>query len=318
MDAETYEYLMQGFIFISATPVRRGRIAFLAHSHPAMREGISIAQVLYLDELTEWYDGSIHEWGAVGVAAAAEPNRIFVLGRDGQTAAGLGEEMVESNLTAAKNGTAPMRGIRNIGGTLIAYGMNRQVYRLGTDSRWGEFAKGLPVQSAEPATSEERIKRAIDDMSGFNAVSGLSPAELYAVGTDGEIWRTEKDAWKQVDSPTNLMLTDATVAPDGEIFACGLSGILLRGRHDMWDVVNYEGPQGLDFRAVAWFKDFLYIADGHSVRRIVDGELTVVDFGVDGIVPAHFLYADGDFLLTLAGKEIYITFDGITWTPVLN
>ncbi len=319
MDQKVRDFLHANCLFIAATRSGPDQIAFVTHYAPALRDGITLTQILFLEQLEKWRNGSRHKWACVGVASRNKSTgEIVLLGRDGEFAFGSDKELTEGVISNAKSSVGPTRGIRNVAGQILAYGMRRQIFRQDDTGRWSAFAPESKSDTPTARSASDRVQNLIADMAGLNALTGSSPTELYAVGTDGEIWRTEKDTWKQVDSPTNLMLTDATVAPDGMIYACGLSGILLRGRHDMWDVVNYEGPQGLDFRAVAWFKDYLYLADGHSVRRIVDGELMVVDFGVDGVVPAHFLYADSNFLLTLAGKEIYITFDGVTWTPILN
>ncbi len=319
MDSEMRDYLMEEFLFVAGIPVGEDRHAFVAHYHPALREGIQITQVMYLDQLTDWYDGSDHKWGCTGIAPVPGGEDIIVLGRDGEVAVGFSDQMAESNIEDKKQSVGPTRGVRCIGDSIFAYGMRRQVYRRDKRGDWESLNRGIPPAVKDPnTTGDEKIKQTISNSGGFNAVAGPLPNELYAVGTNGEIWRTNDGEWLAVDSPTNILLTGATTVPDGTIYACGLEGMILKGRGEAWSAVTYEGQQGLGFRAIASFKDQLFLADGDSVRRLKDGVLSMVDFGVDGVVPAHYLYADSQQILTLAGKEIYCSRDGETWIPILS
>lgn len=62
------------------------------------------------------------------------------------------------------------------------------------------------------------------------------------VGDNGVILRLQGDQWRQQNSPTRDPLTSVSIAPDGQTWAVGWVGRLLREQHDSWSLVG----------AVAW------------------------------------------------------------------
>jgi len=167
-------------------------------------------------------------------------------------------------------------------------------------------------------TIEEEMELALEDVGGINAVEPDGTKGLFAFGMRGEIWRYRSGAWVKVDSPTNLMLTDATAFADKSVFACGQSGTLLNGAGDRWGVFKYVGPPRLDFVSICSFKGSLFIADGHSLRVLEDGELKLVDFGTKEIVPCAVVTAGPGCILSVAGQEVWESTNGRAWNSILG
>jgi hypothetical protein len=113
------------------------------------------------------------------------------------------------------------------------------------------------------------------------------------------------------------MLTDSVVQDDGTITVCGHVGIMINGYMNEWRVVEYAGPNRLDFCAIRVLGNRTYVADGHSLRTLRGGALEVVDFGVGDIVPSSSLESANGVLLSVAGKEVFVTRDGQRWTSLL-
>ena len=54
------------------------------------------------------------------------------------------------------------------------------------------------------------------------------------------------------DSPTNLVLTAVCCAGDGNVYATGRRGLLLKGRKNTWEVVKHDSTK-LDLWGMAWY-----------------------------------------------------------------
>jgi len=165
---------------------------------------------------------------------------------------------------------------------------------------------------------KEQMRARLADVGGINALAVDTTGELLAFGMKGEIWRRAGALWVKVDSPTNVILQDAVEVPDAGIFVCGQVGTLLNGSGSTWNVVSYLGPEGLDFRSICAFNGIIFIADGHSLRFLDNGELKLVDFGVKDVVPSVVVVAGPERVLSVAGQEVWESADGIKWKVILG
>jgi hypothetical protein len=183
---------------------------------------------------------------------------------------------------------------------------NAQLFILRDRKDWGQSvvkwrAVGLPGPTGELV------------VTGFNAIAGAAIDDLYAVGWGGEIWHHHGTAWKREESPTALALFDVVAVSPSEIYACGKGGTVLRKRSGgAWEPLPLDTKAEL--RSMAWFADTLFLADGYALYRLAGDKLEVVDFGVDAVVPSAHLHADFGTLLSVAGKEVFRSFDGWSWT----
>lgn len=150
---------------------------------------------------------------------------------------------------------------------------------------------------------------------GFEAIDGFSEQDLYCAGWEGEIWHYNGKKWRQLDSPTNLILFDCCCAPDGCVYVCGQLGTILKGREDAWEVLDHGGPK-VDWWNCCWFQDRLWLACDRGLYTLgTGGALERVDFGEDE--PGTFRHlstADGVLLST--GPKDSMLFDGNAWTRI--
>jgi hypothetical protein len=195
----------------------------------------------------------------------------------------------------------PLRCIREVGGNLYAAGMNRQVYQRLDDNRWAIIDAGT-----RPPDLREVV--------GFESIDGFTPRELYAAGWKGEIWEYDGHAWRQIDSPTNVILTDVCCADDENVYICGRLGLLIRGRHDNWAPVEH-GSTREDFWGMAWYANRLYLATTRSVYMLLDDRLERVDFGADLPATCYQLSASEGVLWSIGAKDV-MAFDGNQWTRI--
>lgn len=152
------------------------------------------------------------------------------------------------------------------------------------------------------------------DVVGFQAIAGFSLSEIYVAGWDGEIRRFDGRTWRAVQSPTPSVIVSMACGGDGNVYACGRRGLLLRGRGDRWEVVDLVGETD-DFWGIAWFKDSLYLSSMRTLYRLDDGILTPVEFGQEEVSTFYHLTASKDALWSVGPKDV-MAFDGTSWTRI--
>lgn len=80
---------------------------------------------------------------------------------------------------------------------------------------------------------------------GFEAVAGTSLSDIVAVGWSGAIWCFNGKSWEAQSSPTNLILSDIVILPDGEVWICGQHGMVIRGKRGEWRALDTGLSQNL-------------------------------------------------------------------------
>src|SRR5262249_18618778 len=139
-----------------------------------------------------------------------------------------------------------IRDLRVIGDKLYAAGMSRQVYRRESSGRWTHQDSGTvqPLGTLGPV--------------GFNAIHGRDEADFYAVGFGGEIWRRVDGIWRELDTPTNVILLGVRVTESGKAFACGQKGVILCGDGDAFEPIE-QGLTTVTFWDMELFNGSLYL-----------------------------------------------------------
>jgi hypothetical protein len=226
---------------------------------------------------------SIGEWGDVMVLGSGEMGE---------------EEIKDGEQYPEERGT--MRCVRAIEGVPYAAGLHRQVYRREGKKKW----KCIDA-SMRPKDSE--------DVVGFESIDGFSEKDIYAVGWDGCIWHYNGKKWREIDSPTNLILTNVCCAPDGVVYACGQEGVLLRGRDDKWELLDHGKKQ--NFFGLAWYRNELYVASDMVVFTLKKNKLKPVQFEDDLPETAYRLSAADGVLWSVGAKDV-LAFDGKKWTRI--
>ena len=297
--------IVDNFHFTSGHIYNQDRLCFLTEHDEGAAKGLPNCQVTVFAG-GEWTQNT-YRWAGIGVTTTDVPSRSLVaVGRNGEvvyaSSAGFLDELVDDH-GENPDERGPLRGIRTIDGIIYTVGMGRQVYRRPKPGTWVRWETGLPDVVPD------------DTIVGFNAIAGRSGHDLAVVGWAGEIWTNAGSGWVAENSPTNLALFDIIVATPSEYYACGQMGVIVKGRHGQWERVAFEGPE-LEFRSLAWFNGHLYLADGAALWILKDGTLKAVDFGQGSLVPCHCVHERDGMLLSVAGKEVFTTTDGTTWTSL--
>jgi len=257
-------------------------------------------------QILKWEGGKFGLLGRVGYHVKAllpmDPQNLLVVGEWGQVDV-FGPGGQTNHQIVTEKGPAKDRGPLRRGALIdripIVVGMDRQVYRWKGGGIWETLEQGMPSTAGTVA--------------GFEAVGGFSNSEIYAAGWDGELRHFNGKTWRGIDSPTSSIIVNLCCAGDGNVYCCGRTGLLLRGRDDRWEVMELEGEPD-DFWGIAWFKDRLYLSSMRAVYVLDGNALTPVEYG-DETTSCYHLAASKDFLWSIGPKDV-VSFDGKTWTRI--
>jgi hypothetical protein len=232
---------------------------------------------------------------------------LLSLGVQGTVHVALGKARVGEPVDASNEGPqrrGVLRDLRIIDGVPYVSGMKRQVYRREVPGQWQRVDAGVLV----PIASQ--------DIKAFDSIDGFSKRELYAVGLEGEIWTYDGNVWTQIDSPTSVALERVLCAPDGNVYAAGQLGTLLKGRGTKWQVVDLG-----DFREtiwdICWFKERLYIGASRNLLVLDASGATKVDMPLQAPRTFGNFATNGEVLWSIGQKTLVYTHDGNTWTEVM-
>jgi hypothetical protein len=239
-------------------------------------------------------------WTASAACICDEPKeQLVVVGRLGEFLVfGQGEsyEGVIPCKPTPSGDPAPFRGARGIAGKAYAVGMNSQVFRRDSRTVWTPLDNGL------------------DPRTDLEAIDGFEADDLYAVGWKGAIWHYNGRRWSDVDSLTNVILTGVSCAGDGQVYACGQEGTLLRGVGNRWEVIEQEETRE-DFWDVEWFGNEIYVSTTRFLYRLSGRELRLVNFGRDAPKTCYHL-SSRDSVLWSIGQRDVMAFDGKNWSRI--
>ncbi|MCE9672170.1 hypothetical protein LY474_30625 [Myxococcus stipitatus] len=231
-------------------------------------------------------------WNVAGMCVAKEPSeKLVVVSGDGKVFTYVGGK--EGSETISK--PSDLRGCACIAGQAHAFGMGREVFRREGEGRW----RAMHAPKAKG-----------DQVVGFEALDGFDAKDLYAVGWDGEIWHCDQGAWTQCSSPAQVILTAVCCAGDGQVYAGGQSGTLLRGRGNKWEVV--KTGLGEDLWDIRWFSGRLYVATLSALYVLEGGTLVAVDFGRNA-PKSFYKLTDAEGVLWSIGQKNICSFDGAEW-----
>ena len=242
------------------------------------------------------------DWRAISLCYRPSGDVVYAAGENGEIVRIAETGNVEEFIAPAENGPAvqgPIREIRLIGDDLYATGMGRQVYRRTGEGHWDHFDTGV-LDSSDRATV------------GLTSITGDGQGFLIAVGYQGEIWEFD-GAWRQVDSPTNLLL-NRVLRHEGKYYVAGQVGTLLCREAEGWRIV--DAP---DFQKDVWdlasFRGNLYLGTSEGLFWTSDGEeIKPVDpAGFTRQVHCAKLSAGADRLWCFGAEIVSTTEDGTLW-----
>jgi hypothetical protein len=242
-----------------------------------------------------WGDCTNTNWNSTAIAVAKRPTeKLVFVGEDGEVCTYLGGS---TNYERTLPKVSMIRSAKTINGYVFACGMKREVYKRIDENQWIDISPSFPV-------NKKKV--------GFESIDGFSENEIYAVGWKGEIWQYDGSQWTDHSSLTNLILSSICCAPNGEVYIVGQQGILIRGRHDTWEVVDRVDDVNDDFWDLSYYKNKLYISSIKELFTLENDHLTEVDFGSIDVNSCYSLTQAEGVMWSIGGEDV-ISFDGKTW-----
>lgn len=268
----------------------------------------------YLARFRNWSDLRLVESGwpvRSQERSTSEPDLVLSLSARGRVRAsrtvggGADEASIYQSLPALSYTRTMINDVYDVFGYFCAIGTRRAVYRRTAISRW--------VQMDESCYDAKAFE------SEFRGLVGVDKYVLYAVGTQGEIWRFDGH-WTREDSGTNQDFNAACVDGQGNVYAAGAGGACLRGRKGSWAEVN-SPADGFTFWSITEYRGEIYATANLSLVLQLDrknGEFNPVDFGECRIPgTAYHLKVRDDMLYSFGTKDIR-RFDGRSWDDLLS
>lgn len=255
---------------------------------------ISHTSVIAVDQ-GQWADVVDTAWDSTALAVTRLPSeKLIVVGEDGDVVTYAGGAETREKISPKP---VMIRNARRILDSVYACGMKRQVYKRLDEGAWVDISAQFPKA---------------DEEVGFESIDGFSDKEIYAVGWNGEIWEFDGAGWIHRGSPSNVILTSICCAPDGVVYAAGQQGVMIKGRHDVWESIDWEDEVDADIWDLCWFEDDLYIATIANLYKLRGSALLEVDFGVV-FPPSCYSLTSAEGVLWSIGRDHVASFDGTDW-----
>ena len=283
----------KGREYVRGAASRRDFVYILSKGKVLLRDSIAHTSIIG-SEAGAWVSVEDTDWDSTAITIARAPAaKIVVIGEDGDVVAFGGGKLTEETIEPAP---VLIRHARTIEGHAYACGMKRQVYQRTGEGRWTD------VSAPAPKPKEE---------VGFEAIDGYSGKEIYAVGWKGEIWQYNGKKWTNRGSPTSVILTAVCCAGDGVVYAAGQQGVMVRGREDEWELIEWADDVSDDLWDLCWFKKKLYVSTMMGLYTLEGDTLAPVEFDV-GIGTFYSLTTAEDVLWSI-GRDDIASFDGTNW-----
>lgn len=226
----------------------------------------------------------------------------WLLGKRGEVAR-LGDDIEVEQIPGA--GTTPdsygyLNRLAVIGGQLYACGFRRQVYVRDT-AGWRRLDEGLREPLSDRGTALE-------------AIDGVAPDCVYAVGWGGQVWKFDGRAWRRCFTPTNVDFHDVRCVDRDKVLVVGQRGTVMFGSDDSWEVI-VDDEFDEDLWGVEWFKDQVFVAGYSGIGRLRPDGIAAEDTGLGRPVLGYRLRAKEGLLWSIGNDDILV-FDGQHWREV--
>lgn len=269
-------------------------VYILSKAKILLKQSVAHSSAIGVDR-GEWVDVEDTDWDSTAIAVAKKPSeRLVFVGEDGEVCTYVGGTSTTERIKPAPT---MIRNARTVDGYVYACGMLRQAYKRVGEGEWQNI-------SATSPKAGEKV--------GFEAIDGYSGKELYAVGWNGEIWQFSGMTWTNRTSPTDVILTAVCCAGDGVVYVAGQQGVMIKGRYDRWEIIEWEDNVNVNIWDLCWFNKKLYVATITNLYTLEGNQLQDVDFGDLG-APTCYSLTQAEGVMWSIGKEDVLSFDGTAW-----
>lgn len=196
--------------------------------------------------------------------------------------------------------------VRYIGNHFYVTGFRRAVLRRDGIEKWTHISRELGTDKSK--------KISFYDIDGFNE------DDMYAVGDEGEAWHYNGKEWIQLDIPTNVDFYSVCCASDGNVYIGGVFHTIVKGRNDIWEVINHEFTNNQFQQIVDYNGRLLTVNEwGNTLYEIKPDGVTNMDTGDFDLTGGECLcLAVGHGMLLVAGRESAAVFDGKKWYSLFS
>lgn len=141
----------------------------------------------------------------------------------------------------------------------------------------------------------------------------LERRELYAFGWEGVLWTNVGGTWREVGSPTRLILNDGAAAID-KVYLGGQLGIILEGRGETWRAVDNPESDS-DIWSVRTFDGATYFSTARGILKLEKGHVSTFARPNPGMRATLNLFVGPTGLWSVSARDIAL-FDGEGWTTI--
>ena len=285
--------------FVCGTAAKESLLGVVSYLHEADEAGAEFTR-FYMIKNGEWVGQLEFHHEIKGVSFDPEIPAWILLSKRGTVIeiSGSGEHFEEiTDAGTGPNKLGYLNCIRRIEGTFYACGYRRQVY-VYSEGAWRH-------SDSEILLGKESIGY------GFSAISGASPSTLLAVGRKGEVFQGDGRQWRQIDSGTNVNLTDCCWHDSKTAYACGKKGTVLRISENtsellvdpaftesLWSICSFEGR--------------ILAAHAKGIVEITDDGFVPVEIPAE---TAGQLVTHGSRLWSIGTYDV-LSYDGEVWTQL--
>jgi len=255
--------------------------------------------ILFVLKNNQWASKPFN-WAAHAMVLTYFPEpTLIMIGKSKKVMIGKVDGFTEEDIPFVSD-DADLRGIAEINGYAYICGMFGQVYKREAARKWIKKNKGLPLDGADTADLE--------------SIHGFSETDIYAVGWEGCIWHYDGKCWNAVKSPTTFVLTRVLCAPDGYVYACGLGGVLLKGKDKKFGIIHQDITEA-DFWSLVFFKDEIYVSTSSFLYKLKNDVLKLVHFDEDAPDTCYHLSVADGLMWSIGSKDV-MCFNGKKWKRV--
>jgi hypothetical protein len=301
----TVDEMFAGYL-LSTGAVRRRDLAYLVGVETASMESAQPRSRVFVYTRGQWIPPVDLDWNARSCTVCHAPaERLIAMSAQGYILTlGGGQVVVEPRIAPGDQMPGPLTEVRAIAGPAYAVGTLRQAYIREAPGQWRRIDQTCRASGSD----------AVD--YAFQTIDGFSPADIYAAGWEGEVWHYDGQTWSPRDTPTNFDFNCLRCAGDGQVYAVGQRGLILRGRGDRWEVVEHEATEQ-DLWGCEWFQDRLFVATMRMVYELRGNKLIPVEYG-EVLPPAtcyHLSAADG--VMWSIGEGDVLQLDQNGWSRII-
>jgi hypothetical protein len=96
------------------------------------------------------------------------------------------------------------------------------------------------------------------------------------------------------------------------VYAAGKDGVMVKGRNDSWEIIEWEADVDADIWDLCWFAGKLYVATISNLYTLNANRLDEVDFGEIDVSSCYNL-TEAQGVLWSIGNQDVLSFDGTNW-----